>query len=302
MIPIEKRPFGKTGLEVSVLGFGGAEIGFEGATQAQVRELLDAALDAGLNVIDTAECYAVSEELIGNAVAGRRDDFLLFTKCGHENDMKPDWSRESLLRSIERSLKRLRTDHLDLIQLHSCSLADLERGEVIEALETARQRGHARFIGYSGDGDAAAFAIRTGKFDSLQTSVNIADQTAVENTLPPARERGMGVIVKRPVANAAWRYGKDGPKEPYHQVYWERLRKLDYPFCALPLGEAVGIALRFTLAQAGVSTAIVGTKQPGRWSENARMLAEKGPLPADEIAAIRKRWSEVAGADWVGQI
>ena len=85
MTTIEKRVFGRTGLEVSALGFGGAEIGFEAAAPATVAALLNEALDAGLNVVDTAECYLNSEELIGEAVSHRRDEFLLFTKCGHED-------------------------------------------------------------------------------------------------------------------------------------------------------------------------------------------------------------------------
>src|ERR671910_664336 len=134
---METRQLGGTDMRVGVLGFGEA-------------------LDAGLNVIDTAECYLGSEELIGRAVAGRRGDFYLFTKCGHpEQPGVDDWRPESLLASIERSLRRLRTDRVDLVQLHSCSLADLRKGDAIEALERARERGLTRYIGYSGDGEAA---------------------------------------------------------------------------------------------------------------------------------------------------
>src|SRR5437763_1609853 len=119
---MERRQFGKTDMRVSVLGFGGAEIGFQGATEETVAQLLNGALDAGLNVIDTGECYEGSEELIGRTVANRRADYFLFTKCGHPRGVgSEDWSPGSLLESIERSLRRLRTDRLDLIQLHSCS-------------------------------------------------------------------------------------------------------------------------------------------------------------------------------------
>lgn len=138
---MEKRPFGNTDMQVTLLGFGGAEIGYEGADQATVNALLNSALDAGLNTIDTAECYMNSEELIGNAVAGRRDDFNLFTKCGHPNPGEENWTKESLLESIRRSLKRLQTDRVDLVQLHSCGLEHLKRGEVIEALQEAQAKG-----------------------------------------------------------------------------------------------------------------------------------------------------------------
>ncbi len=139
---METRQFGKTDMQVSVLGFGGAEIGFEKATADVVERVLGAALDAGLNVIDTAECYLESEELIGQAVRSRRNDFYLFTKCGHfEGSYKEDWRPESLIKSIERSLQRLKTDRLDLVQLHSCSEAELRKGDVIGALRTCAIEG-----------------------------------------------------------------------------------------------------------------------------------------------------------------
>ena len=184
---MEQRELGRTGLRVSVLGFGGSEIGFEAADPSRVRRLLQEALDAGLNVIDTAECYGDSESLIGHAIADRRPGFHLFTKCGHfEGTGRDDWSPASLEKSIARSLARLRTDHVDLLQLHTCSEDDLRRGEVIEVIERARQRGQTRFIGYSGDGPAARYAVECGRFDTLQTSINVADQEALRLTLPLA--------------------------------------------------------------------------------------------------------------------
>ena len=286
---------------VSVLGFGGSEIGYQRASDRTVARLLGGALDAGLNVIDTAECYERSEELIAKAVGGRRNDYYLFTKCGHAGSFgRADWRPASLLKSIERSLRRLATDRLDLIQLHSCSLEHLRKGDVIDALERARERGWARFIGYSGDGDAARYAIECGRFDTLQTSVSIADQEALTLTLPLARERGLGVIAKRPIANVAWRYGRK-PAEPYYQDYWTRLKTLDYPFLRSAASGAVSTALRFTLGAPGVHTAIVGTTKPERWRENAGLL-DAGPLPPDEAERIRARWRELADASWTGQI
>jgi aryl-alcohol dehydrogenase-like predicted oxidoreductase len=298
---METRQFGKTDMKVSVLGFGGAEIGFEKATVPIVGQLLEDALDAGLNVIDTAECYLQSEELIGQAVAQRRDDFYLFTKCGHpERPMVGDWRPESLLKSIERSLQRLKTDRVDLVQLHSCSEDELRKGDVIAALVGARNKGYTRYIGYSGDGQAARYAIECGAFDSLQTSVSIADQEAIDLTLPLARERNMGVIVKRPIANAAWRHAQK-PENAYVQPYWERLQKLKYDFLQSDTSNVVATALRFTLSVPGVHTAIVGTAKPGRWRENAALL-EAGPLANERYEAIRSRWREVADAAWHGQI
>ena len=298
---MERRVLGRTGLEVSVLGFGGSEIGYEGAPLGAVEELLGGALDAGLNVIDTAECYLGSEELIGRAVAHRRADYYLFTKCGHAAGLDyPDWDPRLLAESIDRSLRRLRTDHFDLVQLHSCSADVLRDGAVMEVLGRAREQGKTRFIGYSGDGADALYAVESGAFDALQTSINIADQQALDLTLPAARARGLGVIAKRPVANAVWKH-KTRPENSYVHAYWERLRRLDYDFLKGELPDSVGTALRFTLSVPGVHTAIVGTTKPGRWRENAERL-KAGSLPAAEFEAIRARWRQVAGADWGGEV
>jgi aryl-alcohol dehydrogenase-like predicted oxidoreductase len=297
---MERRRLGRTDMDVSVLGFGGSEIGYERAGARTVARLLGGALDAGLNVIDTAECYEDSEALIGSALGSRRSEIYLLTKCGHPRGYgRGDWREASLLSSIERSLERLRTDRLDLIQLHSCEIAELRKGEAITALERARERGYTRYIGYSGDGEAARYAVECGRFDTLQTSMSIADQEALELTLPLAVKRGMGVIAKRPIANATWRYARR-PAEPYYQAYWSRLRTLDYPFLRDAEG-AAATALRFTLAAPGVHTAIVGTKRPERWPANARLL-EAGPLPAAEIERIRARWREIAEPSWTGEV
>jgi len=298
---MERRRLGRTGMDASVLGFGGSEIGYQKASLKSVERLLGSALDAGLNVIDTAECYEDSEALIGRALGARRRDVYLFTKCGHPGGWgRGDWRPASLLASIERSLRRLGTDYLDLIQLHTCSLADLRKGDAIAALEQARERGWARYIGYSGEGEAARYAAECGRFDTLQISVSIADQEAIDLALPAARARGMGVIAKRPLANAAWRHARK-PSESYHQAYWTRLRALDYAFLKGDPAEAAGTALRFTLAVPGVHTAIVGTARPDRWQENAALL-RAGALPRREFEAIRARWREVAERSWTGQV
>ncbi len=297
---MEKRRLGKTGLEVTVLGFGGAEVGFQSAEQATVTQLLNSALDAGLNLIDTAECYANSEELIGNAVAGRRDDFYLFSKCGHSSGIDlPDWDPKLLEQSIDRSLKRLQTDHIDLMQLHTCSEEKLRQGDVIAVLQKAREAGKIRFMGYSGDSRTALYAVQCGAFDTLQTSVSIADQECIDLTLPEAVKHDIGVIAKRPIANAAWRTGSK-PDNGYVHTYWDRLQELDYPFLKGDLNESIATALRFTLSSPGVHTAIVGTAHPDRWRSNAE-LARRGPLPAAEYAAIRDRWHAIARPDWTGQ-
>ena len=297
---MERRRLGKTGLIVSLLGFGGSEIGYEDASVATVERLLGSALDAGLNLIDTAACYADSESLIGRAVAHRRKDYFLLTKCGHDGDEfgLEDWHPGLISKSIERSLTRLRTDHLDVVQLHSCDEETLRDGAVIAALQRARDLGLTRFIGYSGDSDAALWAVQSGVFDTLQISVNIADQEAITRILPVAVERDMGVIAKRPIANAAW-MGSWFSRDDYSRPYARRLRQLRYPFLKRK-ADAVATALRFTLTTPGVHTAIVGTKRPSRWEQNVALTAQ-GPLPENDYKAIRARWNDVALSKWVGQ-
>lgn len=299
---MERRQFGKTDMQVSVLGMGTSEIGFERTDQAVVNQIFNHALDNGLNVIDTAECYVESESLIGEAVSHRRDDYYLFTKCGHGFGVEtglPDWHPDLITQSIDHSLKRLKTDRLDLIQLHSCGQDVLAQGDVVDRLQRAREQGKVRYIGYSGDGDTARFALEMGVFDSLQTSLNIADQQSISLLLPYCVEHEIGVIAKRPVANVAWRNWPEPPTSGYAQPYFDRLKKLAYPFIGPTLGESVEYALRFTLTQLGVCTAIVGTSKPHRWDANARAI-EGGPLDGEEVTEIFECWREASEPDWVG--
>ena len=285
-------------MEFSVLGFGGAEIGWDNESTETVEELLNSALDAGLNVIDTAAAYKTSEELIGKAVGKRRKEYYLLTKCGALDAFtREDWSKKGILETIENSLRNLKTDYLDIAQLHSCSAEILRQGDCLEGLERAVEKGYTRFIGYSGDNEDARTAIEMNVFDSLQTSVSIADQTPIDGNIPLAAERGLGIIAKRPIANAVWRHDST-PPDSYHHEYWERIQKLKFEFLEKSLEEATATALRFTLSIPGIDTMIVGTTRPRRWQENARYVSE-GALSDEEFEAIRERWNEVADKSWV---
>lgn len=297
---MEKRKFGKTDMEFSALGFGGAEIGYTpDQKQSDVDVLLNSALDAGLNVIDTAAAYLTSEKMIGEAVSHRRKEFYLLSKCGAlDNFTRFDWSKKGILETIEKSLRDLKTDYLDVAQLHSCDGETLKRGDCIEGLQRAQEKGYARFIGYSGDNDAAKTALEMDVFDSFQTSVNVADQTPIDGNIKLALEKQIGVIAKRPIANAVWRE-KTKPENSYVHEYWDRIQKLQFDFLKKPLQESIGDALRFTLSIPGITTAIVGTTQPKRWQENAEYVRQ-GNLSSEEYEAIRDRWREIAGGDWVG--
>jgi aryl-alcohol dehydrogenase-like predicted oxidoreductase len=296
---METRRLGKTGIAVSVLGFGASEIGYNAVPATTVEKLLNGALDAGLNVIDTAACYDTSEELIGAAVSHRRSDYHLFTKCGHSCGLaEEDWTPELVEASLARSLKRLRTGHVDLLQFHSCAAGTLRDQEMVAALIRVKEKGLTRWIGYSGDGADALYAVESGVFDTLQISVNIADQEAIDLAIPAAAARDMGVIAKRPIANAAWLFSR-WRVGGYEKPYWRRLKRLSYDFIRSDPQAAVQTALRFTLSVPGVDTAIVGTTRPSRWAQNAA-LAANGVLPRSQFDAIRARWLTVAKPGWFG--
>jgi len=299
---VERRLLGKTGLAVSVLGFGTAEIGFENAEQATVDRLVGICADAGVNFMDTAECYEDSEEKLGLAMSRRRQDFLLFTKCGHAAGLEGvDWTPAVLTKGLERSLRRLRTEYVDLLQLHSCSADILERTDVVQALVEARQSGKTRFIGYSGDSTDALAAITTGVFDTLQTSINLADQEAITLTIPAARQRSMGILAKRPLANAVWKHTQR-PSNPYYQEYWDRLDRIGYPFLqACSLTDSLTTAVRFTLSAPGVCAAIIGSKSEDRLQKNFTFVPPSR-LPDDEFEYIRGLWEQRSLPSWAGQV
>ncbi len=293
---------GSTDMDVSPLGFGGAEIGSLESPETRVDSLLNSALDAGLNVIDTAACYGGSEEKIGHAIGHRRSEYFLFTKCGHASGLESeDWEPDLIRQSIERSLRRLKTDRVDLVMLHSCGSDILEAGEATAALQAARDKGQTRYIGYSGDGEAAFQAVSSGHFDVLETSINIADQQVLDHVVPLASEKGMGVIAKRPIANAAWQAVSERDSIEYLRPYFRRLKQLDYPFLTGDFDTGVDVALRFTLSCPGVHTAIVGTAKPGHWQQDVAMAAHGYLSPAD-FESIRERWQAVASDDWTGLI
>jgi aryl-alcohol dehydrogenase-like predicted oxidoreductase len=294
---MEHRTLGKTGLQVSRLGFGGARIGFEEVSAEQVGELLNALLDRGITFIDTAACYNNSEELIGQAIGHRRGEYVLATKCGHLTGGATgvEWSRQVIEESIDRSLRRLRTDHLDLVQLHSCSAQVLVEGEAVQAVQRAKESGKTRYIGYSGDGEDALEAMRLGVFDTLQTSFNVVDQQALEEVLPRAQEAGLGLIAKRPIANGA--LGKKAPPYEYAKTYWQRSQALRLP--AQASFDPLELSLRFTLSHESIDTAIVGTTNPLHLARNVAW-AGAGPLPAPVLEDLHAQFRSL-GQEWEPQ-
>lgn len=289
---METRVLGRTGLEISRLGVGLAEIGgLDLAATKQAAEVLNLALDNGITFFDTSACYGNSEDLIGRTIAHRRDEFILATKAGHVTGgyEGESWTAHTVRDSIDRSLRRLRTDHLDIVQLHSCDVDILERGEVIEALQEAKRAGKTRFVGYSGDNARALWAVNSGLFDTLQTSFNLVDQGAHHRLFDLAREQSMGIIVKRPIANGVW--GSRQPPSDYAAKYFARAEKMRAmgPLPAAP-DNGILLALGFVLAHERVDTAIVGTLNPAHMQANITWVNTQLPIPEEVVAELVRRF------------
>jgi|SRR5579884_543392 len=305
-----KTPFGKTGFSVSPLGFGGAPVGYLKTDQDRVARILNMLLDSGVNLLDTAASYPGSEQLIGDTVGHRRKEYVLVSKCGSTLEDVPGnaWSKQLILGTVDRALRQLKTDRLDVMLLHSCDLSTLKKGEAVEALVRAREAGKIRFAGYSGDNEAAAYAAELADIAVIETSVNIADQRNLDTVLPVCRKNNLGVLAKRPIANAAW---KDASEQPgfygnYASEYHSRLKRMklnpaELGFSGDPAEAWPELALRFTLSHPGVHCAIIGTTNP----ENARAniaAAEKGPLPSAIVEKIRAAFRAAdPQAKWTGQ-
>ena len=304
---MEKRPFGKTGLDVSVLGFGSAPIGYLNADQERASSILNLLLDSGVNLFDTGASYPGSEQMIGRALGHRRDEIVVVSKCGGKlPDLQEKmWTPEIVAKTVDRSLKNLGMDHLDVMLLHSCDLMVLKDGGLIAPLVKAREAGKIKFLGYSGDNEAAAYAAGLDEVAVIETSINIADQINIEKVLPICRAMNLGVLAKRPIANACWKdpNTQQGIYKAYSKIYTERLGQMKLKPGELGFMDAdwTETALRFTLSQPGVHSALIGTQNIDNARKNIA-IAGKGPLPAEVVKKIREAF---AAADpegrWTGQ-
>lgn len=303
---LHRNPLGRTGLLVTPLGFGSAEVGFLDVDRDDAGRMMNWMLDAGINLIDTAAGYAGAEELIGEQVGHRRGEYVLVSKCGHKvsgTDGSP-FSPGLIAQTVDRSLRACRTDVLDVMLLHSCDLKVLQQGDALAALVKARDAGKVRHVGYSGDNDAAAYAAGLSDVTVIETSVSVADQANIDQVLPTCAANNVGVLAKRPIANAAWRdiEQQQGMYKNYAKTYTDRLKRMNVS------PESVGfdgtwpeLALRFTLAQPGVTCAIIGTSRIGNAQANLAFAA-KGPLPQSTVDQLRAAF-RAADPDgtWAGQ-
>jgi aryl-alcohol dehydrogenase-like predicted oxidoreductase len=280
---------------VPVLGFGAGGIGDPSLSERDAETLLNSVLDLGIGLIDTARSYGTSEERIGRHLARRRGEFVLSTKVGYSVPGFEDWTAAGVSAGVDLALRNLQTDVIDVVHLHSCPRETLERNGVAEALGRAVEAGKVRVAAYSGDGDPLEFAVASGAFGSVQTSVNVVDQRAIETALPRAEERGLGVIAKRTLANAVWRRDFVSDEDEAISTYRKRWRDLALDFGDLSPEEG---ALRFTAHVPGVSSVLVATRRIEHLEANLAALA-RGPLPEELLSAIRGRFQEV-GKDWPG--
>jgi aryl-alcohol dehydrogenase-like predicted oxidoreductase len=301
---IMTRPLGRTQADVTILGYGAMELrgrprGPEIADQDAGR-LLNAVLDGGINLIDTSPDYGRSEELIGRHVGHRRDEFFLASKCGCLIELPADalppyphdYSPGNVRAAIEQSLRRLRTDHLDLVQVHmSPSRATLEENHTVETLQGLRDEGKVRFIGMSGILPDLPDHLAMNVFDAFQIPYS-AVQRDHEELITEAADKGAGMLIRGGAARGAaseeknWTVGPLTQNPGVGQRNWETSGVEDL-ISQAGIGKQEFI-LRFTLSHPGLSTAIVGTANPAHLASNIA-TAEKGPLPADLYEEAKKR-------------
>jgi aryl-alcohol dehydrogenase-like predicted oxidoreductase len=292
---METRQFGFTGLKVSALGFGAGHIGDHKSDEKPIEKLLNAAVDLGVNLFDTARGYGASEERIGKFLSHRREEIILSTKVGYDIPGYKDWTYDCIIAGVTEALRRLRTDHIDIVHLHSCSTDILRNNGVIDALEKVKEEGKIKVAAYSGENEHLAYSIESGRFGSIQTSINIADQRNIDSLLPRAKVMGLGVIAKRPAANIAWKF-KEIPAGLYAEEYWHRLKRMNLRHDI----DFQDVALRFAAFTWGVDSVIVGTNNIKHLKENAKLI-EKGPLPYDVYYEIRDAFKQ-NDINWVGQL
>jgi aryl-alcohol dehydrogenase-like predicted oxidoreductase len=298
------RTLGGTGADVTVLGYGAMELrgrprGPEVADEDAGR-LLNAVLDGGINLIDTSPDYGRSEELIGSYIGHRRDEFFLASKCGcpleSPADTPPpyphDYSPGNVRADVEQSLRRLRTDRLDLVQVHmSPSKAVLEENHTVETLKDLQAEGKIRFIGMSGILPDLPDHIAMGVFDVFQIPYS-AVQRDHEELITEAADAGAGTFIRGGAARGAAAEDKNWQAGPLSQAPGAGRRNWETSGIADLLTEAgmsnMEFVLRFTLSLPALSTTIVGTANPAHLAGNIA-IAERGPLPADLYEEAKKR-------------
>ena len=294
MAELPTRELGRTGLMVTRLGYGAMEL--RGAprgrdvTDAQAETILNAVLDAGINYIDTSIDHGVSEERIGRFIGHRRREYYLASKCGclvgappaPRGERSPHvFTRDNILRGVEQSLVRMRTDHLDVVQFHiSPSRKELEEHGAIETVLELKRAGTVRFIGISGTVPHLAGHIAMSVFDVFQIPYSAVEREH-ESLIATAARAGAGTVIRGGAAKGA---PTDGKREGAQWDRWQRMRVDDLLDGLTPME----FVLRFTFSDPDLHTNIVGTINPDHLRHNIEVLRQ-GPLPADVYAEVKRR-------------
>ena len=292
---------GKTGLKVTRLGYGALELrdveanGGRIPNEAHAGEVLNAVLDAGISFIDTAPAYGRSEEFIGRFIAHRRDEYTLASKCGRAWTGSPpsatgvsEWSHDAIVASVDASLARLGTDHMDLLQLHGPTVEAVEQHDCVGTLEELRAAGKTRFIGVSAVNPHLGAFISWGVFDTFQI-VYSALEPEHEDAITAASSAGSGTIIRGgSVKGAPHRAEGRGGEFPIVRDRWVRSGLADL------LGDRnlVETMFRYALAHPHAHTFINGTQNLDHLKANVRAV-ELGPLEPDLQAANRAAVSAI---------
>ncbi len=291
---VAKRQLGRTGLEVTALGYGAMEL--RGAprardiTEAQAETILNKVLDAGINYIDTSIDYGLSEERIGRYIAHRRSEYYLASKCGCLVGAPPTprgqrnahvFTRDNVVAGVEQSLARMKTDYLDVVQFHSSpSRQTLEENGALEALLELKAAGKVRFVGISGTLPHLTEHIAMGVFEVFQIPYSAVEREH-EAAITAAAQKGAGIVIRGGAAKGAPTEGKQAG------LQWERWRqaRLDDLLDGMTPMEFI---LRFTFTNPDLDTTIVGTINPAHLQTNLDILAQ-GPLPPDLYEEAKHR-------------
>lgn len=288
------RTLGRTGLEVTQLGYGAMEVrgrriwGGRPCTDEQAGTILNAVVDSGINFIDTANDYGKSEMYIGQFLSNRRDDYYLATKCGchmqfaGDHDETPHiWTRDNIMRNISDSLAKMRTDYVDLLQLHNPDAETAEKSGLVDILNELRDAGVVKHIGCSSRSPDLATFIEWDVFDVFQIPYSALERQH-ENLITQAAEADAGIIIRGGVAKGEPGSGLGGEDN------WAKFERANLGEL-LDDGESrTAFLLRFTLSHPHCHTTIVGTLNPDHLRENLA-IAQKGALPADVYAEAKKR-------------
>jgi aryl-alcohol dehydrogenase-like predicted oxidoreductase len=295
MAELPRRMLGRTGFQVTTLGYGAMELrggpsGPEISDDA-ADKMLNAVLDAGINFIDTSIDYGRSEELIGRFIAHRRAEYFLASKCGcvpgAAMGAEHIHTAANLRAGVEQSLRRMKTDHLDLVQFHrSLNRHEYEEHGALEAALALKKEGKVRFIGVSGTLPNLDEQIEMGVFDAFQIPYS-AVQREHEDVISRAAIAGAGIIIRGGVARGApsdWQRSYYMLPGASMRERWEKAH-LDELLNGMSRLE---FTLRFTLSNPDLDTTIVGTRDVGHLRDNLA-AAMKGSLPEDILREAKQR-------------